>query len=58
MLTGRAQIFLLDMNDFAEVNEEYKLWWPGAHKPARSCVAVKTLPRGGTVEIECVAQQV
>lgn len=44
------------MKDFAEVNEEYKRWWTGEHKPARSCVAVKTLPRGGSVEIECVAQ--
>ncbi|KAK4501033.1 hypothetical protein PRZ48_006839 [Zasmidium cellare] len=51
-----GQIFLQDMGDFAEVNEEYKLWWPGEHKPARSCVAVKTLPRGGSVEIECIAQ--
>lgn len=55
-IADRWQIFLQDMKDFAEVNEEYKLWWTGEHKPARSCVAVKTLPRGGSVEIECIAQ--
>ncbi|KAF2163548.1 hypothetical protein M409DRAFT_26161 [Zasmidium cellare ATCC 36951] len=55
-LVMKVNIFLQDMSDFAEVNEEYKLWWTGEHKPARSCVAVKTLPRGGSVEIECVAQ--
>lgn len=44
------------MKDFAEVNVEYSKWFTGDNKPARSCVAVKTLPRGGEVEIECIAQ--
>lgn len=35
------------------VNAEYEKWF--SHKPARSCVAVKTLPKNVEVEIECVA---
>lgn len=38
---------------FADVNTEYAKWF--THKPARSCVAVKQLPKGVEVEIECVA---
>ncbi len=49
----KAQIFLTDMNDFAEMNAEYEKWIK--HKPARSCVAVKQLPKGVNIEIECVA---
>ena len=49
----KAQIFLTDMNDFAEMNVEYEKWIK--HKPARSCVAVKQLPKGVNIEIECVA---
>ena len=41
------------MDDFAEVNAEYEKWF--AHKPARSCVAVKQLPKGSKVEIEGIA---
>jgi len=39
------------MNNFAEMNAEYEKWF--SHKPARSCVAVKALPKGVPVEIEC-----
>lgn len=46
------------MKDFAEMNAEYSKWFTSNNKPARSCVAVKQLPRGGQVEIECVAQVV
>lgn len=49
----KAQIFLTDMKDFAEMNAEYEKWI--THKPARSCVAVKQLPKGVNIEIECVA---
>lgn len=35
------------------MNEEYAKWF--THKPARSCVAVKQLPKGVDVEIECIA---
>ena len=38
---------------FADVNTEYAKWF--TLKPARSCVAVKQLPKGVEVEIECVA---
>lgn len=35
------------------MNEEYAKWF--THKPARSCVAVKTLPKNVDVELECIA---
>jgi len=41
------------MADFGEMNAEYEKWF--VHKPARSCVAVKELPKGVPVEMECVA---
>ena len=45
--------FLADMEDFAAFNEVYAQYFTG--RPARSCVAVKTLPKGALCEIECVA---
>lgn len=50
----KTTIFLVDMGDFAVVNEIYGRSF-GDHKPARSTVAVKGLPRGALVEIEVVA---
>lgn len=47
-------VFLADMADFAEMNEVYATFFPGT-APARSAVAVKTLPKGARVEIECIA---
>jgi 2-iminobutanoate/2-iminopropanoate deaminase len=49
----KVQIFLTDMKYFAEMNQEYEKWI--THKPARSCVAVKELPKGVEIEIECIA---
>ncbi|MDE5602914.1 MAG: deaminase, partial [Helicobacter sp.] len=46
--------FLSDMEYFAKVNEIYAEFF-GEHKPARSTVAVKTLPKEALVEIECIA---
>lgn len=50
----KVNVFLADMADFAAMNEAYKTYW-GAVKPSRTCVAVKQLPLGTDVEIECVA---
>lgn len=50
----RTTIFLVSMSDFAAVNEVYGRSFP-AHKPARATVAVKELPKGALVEIDCVA---
>jgi 2-iminobutanoate/2-iminopropanoate deaminase len=49
----KVNVFLVDMKDFAEMNEVYLKHF--AHKPARSCVAVHQLPKGVPVEIECIA---
>ncbi|OLL23293.1 2-iminobutanoate/2-iminopropanoate deaminase [Neolecta irregularis DAH-3] len=51
---AKVTIFLADMGDFAKVNETYAEIF-GSHKPARACVAVKTLPKNVDVEIECIA---
>ena len=50
----KTTVFLADMNDFAGMNEVYAEFL-AAPFPARSAVAVKTLPKGASVEIECVA---
>ncbi|HEY7738865.1 MAG TPA: Rid family detoxifying hydrolase [Candidatus Limnocylindria bacterium] len=50
----KTTVFLVDMGDFAEVNEAYAAAFPEPY-PARSAFAVVSLPRGGRVEIECVA---
>ncbi len=50
----RTTVFLASMDDFAAMNEVYARHF-GAHKPARSTVAVRTLPRNALVEIDCVA---
>ncbi|MDY0123462.1 RidA family protein [Sulfurimonas sp.] len=50
----KTTIFLDSMDDFATVNEIYAQAF-GSHKPARSTVAVKTLPKNALVEIDAVA---
>ena len=50
----KTSVFLADMNDFAEMNEVYAEFFK-APFPARSAVAVKTLPKSARVEIECIA---
>lgn len=50
----KTTVFLASMDDFAAMNEVYARHF-AAHKPARSTVAVKTLPRNALVEIDCVA---
>ena len=50
----KTTVFLADMADFAEMNEVYAQFF-SAPCPARSAVAVKTLPKGARVEIECIA---
>ncbi len=50
----KTTVFLDDINDFAKVNEVYAQYFQGK-TPARSCVEVAKLPKGGLVEIEVVA---
>ena len=49
----KTTCFLADMGDFAAFNEVYATYF--TTNPARSCVAVKTLPKGVLVEVEVVA---
>lgn len=50
----KTTCFLADMGDFAAFNEIYGNYFTG--KPARSCVAVKTLPKGVLCEVEVIAE--
>ena len=50
----KTTCFLADMDDFAEFNAVYGEYFTG--KPARSCVAVKTLPKGALCEVEVIAE--
>ena len=50
----KTTIFLADIEDFAAVNEIYAKFFIEPY-PARSTIAVKTLPKGGLVEIELIA---
>ena len=52
--TIKTVCFLADMNDFAEFNEIYGSYFTG--KPARRCVAVKTLPKNVLCEVEVIAE--
>lgn len=49
----KTTCFLSDMADFAAFNEVYAKYF--TENPARSCVAVKTLPKNVLVEVECIA---
>ena len=50
----KTTVFLADMGDFAAMNEVYDQFFTEPF-PARSAVAVKTVPKGALVEIECIA---
>ena len=53
--TIKTLCFLSDMADFAQFNEVYAQYF--TEKPARSCVAVKALPKGALVEVEVIAEK-
>jgi 2-iminobutanoate/2-iminopropanoate deaminase len=53
----KTTVFLADMGDFAAMNEVYAQFFKEPF-PARSAVAVKALPKGALVEIECIAAKV
>lgn len=50
----RCGVFLVDMADFAAMNEVYARYFPG-QPPARTTVQVAGLPKGARVEIDCIA---
>ena len=50
----KTSVFLSDMENFGAMNAIYATYF-GDHKPARSTIAVKTLPKNALVEIECIA---
>ncbi len=53
-LVVKTTVYLVDMKDFAAMNEVYGQRF-GGHRPARTTVGVSSLPKGFRVEIECVA---
>lgn len=50
----KTTVYLVDMNDFAAMNETYARFFPKAH-PARATVAVAQLPKNARIEIELIA---
>ncbi len=51
----RTTIYLTDLNDFAKVNQIYSESFDNKVNPARACVEVSNLPKGGKIEIDCIA---
>ena len=51
----RTTIYLTDLNDFAKVNAIYAETFGGSTSPARACVEVSNLPKGGKIEVDCIA---
>ena len=51
----KTTIFLTDLNNFNIVNSIYSEFFNGNNAPARACVEVSSLPKGVSVEIDCVA---
>ena len=51
----RTTIYLTDLNDFAKVNQIYAETFDNNISPARACVEVSHLPKGGKIEIDCIA---
>lgn len=50
----KTTCFLADISDFAAFNDVYAKYFTG--KPARSCIAVKDIPKGALVEVEVIAE--
>ncbi|KAK9382760.1 Endoribonuclease L-PSP/chorismate mutase-like protein [Kockiozyma suomiensis] len=50
----KVNVYLTDMEQFGPVNEVYSEFF-GEHRPARTCIAIKQLPLGAIIEIECIA---
>ena len=51
----RTTIYLTDLNDFAKVNAIYAEIFSETVSPVRACVEVSSLPKGGKIEIDCIA---
>ena len=51
----RTTIYLTDLKDFAKVNQIYAETFDTEISPARACVEVSNLPKGGKIEIDCIA---
>ena len=51
----RTTIYLTDLNDFTKVNAIYAETFGGSTSPARACVEVSNLPKGGKIEVDCIA---
>tara|TARA_B100000700_G_scaffold288413_1_gene344868 strand:- start:108 stop:515 length:408 start_codon:yes stop_codon:yes gene_type:complete len=51
----RTTIYLTNLNDFSKVNDIYAQTFGDSTSPARACVEVSGLPKGGKIEIDCIA---
>ena len=53
----KTTVYLKSMNDFARFNGIYASYFNGGHYPARTCVEISALPKGGLIEIEAIASK-
>ena len=51
----KTTIYLTDLNDFEKVNAIYAETFSESLSPARACIEVSNLPKGGKIEIDCIA---
>lgn len=51
----KTEVFMIDLKEFANFNEEYKRHFPGPVYPARQTIQVAALPLGAALEISCIA---
>jgi 2-iminobutanoate/2-iminopropanoate deaminase len=51
----KCNVYIIDMGEFAAINEVYGRFFTGDSPPARACVEVSGLPKGALFEIDCVA---
>ena len=52
---SNGNVYIIDMGEFAAINEVYGRFFTGDSPPARACVEVSGLPKGALFEIDCVA---
>ena len=53
----KTTVYLKDMGEFTEFNTVYASYFDGSYFPARTCIQVGALPKGGMIEIEAIASE-
>lgn len=53
----KTTVYLKDMNDFSIFNKIYETYFKNDYYPARTCIEISALPKGGLIEIEAIASR-